>query len=310
MLRILFICAVAALVSSCGTTQTVDVAHEISSGTAALGGFRFDLARASFDRAARAAPAKSHEGRQAVLGQAVCAQHLAPVTAGGISEAVALYGALTAGDDAEAALATLHLGRICEQIDFLGDTIDLAGAREQYRTVIARWSEAPIAGEATVRLMGTYVQTLDPAQIHEGIALAQARLKSHPHDPWTGTLWQLVSETWLRPLGEKAKAVAALREAIRVGLPEPSRAWEMQWRLAQLSEDLHDTASAIAAYREIVLHYPTSGKAWEAQQAIIRLGQEPPPLRWFDTTVAEAEAEPEPEPEPEPKAKAKKASTP
>jgi hypothetical protein len=293
MIRILFICAVAALVSSCGTPPPVDVAREISSGTAALGGFRFDLARGSFDRAASAAPANSQEWRQAVLGQAVCAQHVAPVTAGGITKAVALYDSLTAGSDAEAALATLHLGRICEQIDFLGDTIDLAGAREQYRAVIARWPEAPIAGEATVRLMGTYVQTLDPVQVREGIALAEARLASHPHDPWTGTLWQLVSETWLRPLGEKTKAVAALREAIRFGLPEPSRAWEMEWRIAQLSEDLHDTTSAITAYREIVLHYPTSGKAWEAQQAIIRLGQEPPPLRWFDTTVTEAKAEQE-----------------
>ncbi len=287
MIRIFFACAVSVLICSCGTPPPIDVVQEITAGTAALGGFRFDLARQSFDRAASAAPANSVEWRQAVLGQAVCAQHIAPVTEAAITEAIALYRSLAAGSTADAALATLHLGRMCEQIDFLGDTIDLPGAREHYRAVTTRWPDAAIAGEATVRLMGTYVQTLDPAQVREGITIAEARLASHPSDPWSGTLWQLISETWQRPLGEKAKAVDALRHAVAAGLAEPSRAWEMQWRLARLSEDLQDPASAIAAYREIVLHYPTSGKAWEAQQALKRLGQEPPPLRWFDTSVAQ-----------------------
>lgn len=285
MIRFLFTSVVSVLLFSCGTPPPVDVAHEITIGTAALGGFRFDLARLSFDRAAAAAAPNSVEWRHAVLGQAVCAQHVAPVTEAGIAEAVTLYGAIAAGNADDAALATLHLGRICEQIDYLGDTIDLPKAREHYRTVVNRWPDADIAGEATLRLMGTFIQTLDPAQVREGITIGETHLAGHPKDPWAGAIWQTISETWQRPLGDETKAVAALRQAIAAGLPEPSRAWEMQWRLGHLSEKIGDKAAAIDAYREIVLHYPTSGKAWEAQQALIRLGQEPPPLRWFDTSA-------------------------
>ena len=276
-------------VSGCMAGPEKDPQALYNEGVDALTSFRFDLATTAFDQVAETAPAGSPLVVKALLGSAICAHHKAPVTASAVDRAAELYGKVIAAapTSPEAALAEFHLGRIAEQVDFIGDKPDLPAAREHYRKVIDRAPGADIAGEATFRLMGTYIQTLDPAQVKEGIAIAEARVAKFPQDPWAGALWQGMGDAWNRVLNDPRKTIECFTHALAVGLPEPTRAWEVYWCIGYLQEQLGDKDAAIKAYSEIIIHYPTSGKAWEAQIAIKRLGGDAPPLRWFDASRIE-----------------------
>jgi tetratricopeptide (TPR) repeat protein len=278
--------------SGCGSEPVKNPQTVYNEGVEALTGFRFDLATAAFDQVAETVPAGSPLQVKALLGSAICSHHKAPVTSSAVDRAVELYSKViaVAPTSPESVLAEFHLGRIAEQVDFIGDKANLAAAREHYRKVIDRDPTAVIAGEATFRLMGTYVQTLDPAQVHEGIALASARVAKFPQDPWVGALWQGMGDAWNRVLNDPRKTIECFNYALAAGLPEPTRAWEVYWCIGCLQEQLGDKDAAVKAYSEIIVHYPTSGKAWEAQIAIKRLGVEPPPLRWFDASRIEGGA--------------------
>jgi tetratricopeptide (TPR) repeat protein len=268
----------------CSGSPHPGTGDDLAVGVSQLCSYRFDQAQAAFARAAPSADPTT--SRQARLGLATCWQHATPATGATITEAENLYRELARGTDEIAALATLQLGRLAELIDYPGDRIDLPQARTWYRATIERWPESPRAGEAEFRLLGTDLQSLDPAQMRPAMARAETYLAAHPRDPWTGVIQLQLSDAYLRPLGDRAAARRWLRAAISTGLPDPNQAWQAWWRLARLSESLSDPPGAIAAYRMIILHFPTSGKCWEAQQALRRLGQEPPPLRWFDASLA------------------------
>jgi tetratricopeptide (TPR) repeat protein len=228
--------------------------------------------------------ASSTEGsaawQEAVYGQAISAQQITPGSAGRINEATQLYTLLLdkTPDSKFAPRATMNLGRILELSDYYGDGIDLEGARGWYAKAAERWANDPIASEATLRIAGTYIQTFKTEQVHQGIDLLESWLKAHPNDPLASAMLQYAGDTYYYPLRQYDKALACYVKVDELGWMDDSNKGASYWRMARLADRfVHDRELAIRYYTKIITDTPTSGKAYESQEALKRLGVADPP---------------------------------
>lgn len=268
------------------------VAEVLAEASQGLSRFTFDWPRAGFREARGRAAAPGPEWQQATYGLAVCLHHHAPATPAAIAEAATLYRELVARapDSPFTPRALVHCGRIAELGDFRDDVIDLATARACYRDVMRRWPEQPIAGEAALRLAASHATRAEPAEVAHGVAGLRAWLAAHPDDPLAAAMEQWIGDACLHVLGDLPAALAAYRAADRRGLVWRGREAIVWWRMAVIAERLGDRAGAIAAYRRICTDAQTSGKAFEAQLALARLGEAPPPLTAFGALARPAPA--------------------
>ena len=279
-------CCIALIVLACAgcgdQAKTLDANAEIAAGTEQCLRYNFDLAAGNFTRARAASAPGSAEYAQATLGLAVAIHHKVPLNAKRINEqAVPLYEEAFAkgGTSLVAARAALSRGRAAEERDEKDDPVDLDTARTWYQKVIDGWAGEAIAGEATLRLAESYIQTLKPDDVRKGVTLAEARATSHPTQPWSGSLWQQAGDACWIILHDRDNAIRCLVKAEQAGLPDPARGWITIWRVATLAEDAGQKDLAIEHYRNIVIKFPSSGKAWEAQERLRALGVEPPTIR-------------------------------
>jgi hypothetical protein len=274
--------AVSMALGACGGGKKADPKAEIASGVDLSLRYSFDVAEEHFARARAASEPGSEAWLEATLGLAVSLHHKVPLSARRTNEQAApLYEEVFAkgGRSLLGARAALNRGRIAEERDEKDDPIDATTAAIWYGKVIDGWPDDPVAGEATLRAAACHIQTLDPAQVRRGIALAEARAAARPAELWAGSLWQLAGDTWWTVLFNRSESIRCLLKAQEAGLPDPSRAWITAWRIASLAEDDARPEIAIAQYRTVITKYPASGKGWEAQQRLIALGVTPPPMR-------------------------------
>jgi tetratricopeptide (TPR) repeat protein len=252
----------------------------LESATAELAVYNFRGARKLFEQAL----AESGDRAEALFGLAVCLQHVVPTTRENIAAATELYERVSARapESHLAARALLNLGRIRELRDYFGDEPDLPGARERYAAVVARWPEEAIAHEATLRLAGTYLQTFDPAQVRTGIAVLKEWLGKHPRNPLAAAMWEYAGDAHYFPLREYREALACYRRADELGLLLRGKEGPVYWRMAVIADrHLNDRAVAIEYYTKIITKTPTSGKAYESQLALQRLGAPVPQIALF-----------------------------
>lgn len=274
--------AVLALVGCGGPAKPVDAKAEIAAGAEQCLRYSFDVAAADFTRARAIATPGSEEWLQATLGLAVALHHEVPLSAKRISEEAApLYEeAFTKGGRSlVAARAAIGRGRVAEERDEKDDPVDIDTARLWYQKVVDGWPEDPIAGEATLRLAESYIQTLEPELARKGAELAEARATAHPAEAWAGSLWQQAGDAWWIVLQDRDQAIRCLMKAEEAGLPDPARGWITLWRIATLAEAGGKRDIAIEHFRNIVIKFPSSGKAWEAQEHLRAFGVEPPVMR-------------------------------
>ncbi len=241
-----------------------------------------------FDSAMKQAEHGSDPWQQAVLGKAICAHHMTPCTKENIDEATALYRMLVTEcpNGKYTPRAMMHLGRIDELVDYyIGgkpETVDLPGARKWYEKVVQNWPDDPIAGEATLRIAGTYIQTFDEAQVRQGTSILESWLKDHPNDPLASAMWQYLGDTYFFPIANYSRAVACYRKADDLGLILQGRKGTVYWRTAVLADRyLHDRDTAVLYYTKIIEQAPNSGKGYESQLALNRLGAPAPEIRMF-----------------------------
>lgn len=257
--------------------------------------YSFDRARPLFNAAREQAQPNSPEWIQATFGAAVCAQHVMPASANTIAEAEELFNAVIKADPASdyAARATMNLGRIAELVDFKDDPSDLEKARAHYRRVIDAWPGKEIADEATLRLAATYVQTYDQKQVREGIAILEKHLAAAPANPLASAMWQYVGDAYFNPLEDYKAALAAYENCDRLGWMQKGREGPMYWRIAVIADrklEPPDRATAVRYYTKIIKETPTSGKAYESQLALKRLGAPVPEIELFTAPSASAPA--------------------
>lgn len=249
-----------------------------------LAQFTFDVPQPLFRAALARSTVGSDEWAHAAFGLATCRLYASPVNADAVSEAHTLFADLLskAPTSRFAPNACIALGRIAEQSDFYQDPIDLPGARARYQEVIAKWPELPIAGEATLRLAGTYASTNTAEDARTAITTLQDWLKLHPQDPLASAMWQFMGDTAYLRLTDHTKALPFYVTADELGLPSKTKAWKIHWRIAQIAElEAHDLPLAIRYYTKICTGSQTSGKAFEAQVALAKLGAPVPELTAF-----------------------------
>jgi tetratricopeptide (TPR) repeat protein len=278
----ILIAALGALTSAQAGEKTVDAPALIAAGVQHSLHYSFDLAEKEFAEARAATEPGSEPWLQASLGLAVALHHRVPLSAARINEqAVPLYEEVFAqgGRSLLAARAALNRGRAAQERDEQSDTVDTPTAQLWYRKVIDGWPEEPIAGEATLRLAVTYIESFEPEAVRQGIALAEARAQSRPNEIWASSLWLLAGDSWWTVMGNRPDAIRCLLRAEEAGLPDPSRAWIPVWRIACLAELENQNDVAIEHFKRIITKYPASGKGWEAQQRLRALGVEPPQIR-------------------------------
>jgi tetratricopeptide (TPR) repeat protein len=219
--------------------------------------------------------------QQVIFGMGVCHQQNTPFAEINVINADRCYRQLLkkVPDSVYAPRAIMNLGRIAEMRDFQTDEIDLVEARSWYNQVIKKWPDQPIAGEATLRLAATYIKTLQKQQIPQGIAILEKWLDTHPDDPLAAAMWQYLGDTYFFPMEQYQKSLDAYVKADRIGLLEKGRKGPVYWRMAVMAERLvKDRDRAVEYYTKIIEIVPTSGKAYESQLALKRLGAPVPPL--------------------------------
>ncbi len=235
--------------------------------------------------------------------KAVSTQHITPISQDNIDAATAMYERLlqVSPDSKYAPRATLNLGRILELRDYYEDKIDLAGARAWYEKALANWPDDPIiAGEATLRIAGTYIQTLEPEQVNKGTAVLREWLEAKEQEAkekgvhileveplaslmyyyLAGTLTYHPTNAYMdHPWHTEASNRQGLKDLLRadeIGLVQQGQEGGVYWKMSRLAHYFHDKAveagdaeeakryKQIASeyYRKQIFETPNSGKAY------------------------------------------------
>jgi tetratricopeptide (TPR) repeat protein len=268
-----------------GAEQAADpVDEKIAAACQEVAYINLEKAHALFVEAKAMAKPGSPKWDEAIFGEATCVWHLLPISRSNAEEAFKLFTQLvnTCPKGKCTPRALMSLGRILELPEDRDDPIDLPGAREWYQKVKDGWPNDPIAGEATLRIAGTYIQTYDDAQMQQGIKLLRGWLDTHPSEPLASIMWQYLADTYFFPLKDFPKALDAWEKVDALGWTEQGLQGKDYWRIATMSEKLlHNRDAAIKYYTKIIKETPNSGKFWESRLALERLGAPVPPTLQF-----------------------------
>lgn len=260
------------------------VAELLTKASTGLTQFTFDWPQPLFREALTRSTAGSDEWSHAAFGLATCRLYVNPVTEVGVAEATTLFTEILAKAPTSrfAPNACMALGRIAEQPDFYKDPADLPAGRLRYQEVMTKWPDLPMAGEAALRLAGTYATTNTPEDAKLAISTLQDWLNAHPQDPLAAAMFQFMGDTTYLRLNDKAGSLPFYLKADDLGLPSKTKAWKIHWRIAQTARfEIQDLPLAIKYYTRICTDSQTSGKAFEAQLALARLGAPVPELTAF-----------------------------
>ena len=283
------------LSASMAPAQTAEVAKLLKEAATEVSYLSFDIALPIFGDAQRLATEGSEPWQAAVFGRAICLQQIAPVTPDRISQSVALYSSLIARfpQGKYTPQSMMALGRIEELVDFLGDQPNREKAREWYEKArAASPKDSPLTHEATLRIAATHVQSYEPAQCLQAMTILEDWLKQYPNNPLASAMWQYCGETWFWPIGDEKKAVSCYLKADALGLLEEGREGPTYWRMAVLAERNGLRETAVAYYTKVITKTPTSGKAFESQLALKRMGAPVPPIELFEKRRSPATTQP------------------
>lgn len=250
-------------------------ADKIAKATEEVAYINLEKARDLYAEARAMAERGSLDWQKALLGEATCIWHLLPIRRENAEKAAQLFDELvkTAPRGPFAARAMMNLGRILELPEDRDDPVDLPGARAWYEKVANGWPNDPVAGEATLRIAGTYIQTFDKPAVQKGVELLRHWVEAHPADPLSSIMWQYLAETYFFPLQDYRRSLEAYDKVDALGWTEKGLQGRTYWRIAQMSEKLlKDRDAAIRYYTKVILEAETTGKAWESELALKRLG--------------------------------------
>ncbi len=234
----------------------------------------------AFEKAQEQAVPGSDDWIEAALGLAVCLHHRLPDTAADKQEAAERYDELiaaTAGRPVQA-LALLFRARLADQVDYFGDEPDPATALRLYDRILVDWPGTQLAHQAALYRAQLKIFAMDPATVREAIDELESWLKQHPGNGLAAQMWLLIGDARRYPLNEIEQAVAAFRQAEKVGLPETMALDAFYWKVANLAAQAGQRELAIEYYRHIISVIQRTRFAYESGLRLRQLGVEPPPL--------------------------------
>jgi tetratricopeptide (TPR) repeat protein len=256
------------------------IADKIATATQEVALINLEKARVLYGEARAMAERGSLDWQKAMLGEATCIWHQLPIARENADQAARLFDELVkaAPRGPFAARALMNLGRILEIPDDRDDPVDLPGARAYYQKVADGWPNDAIAGEATLRIAGTYIQTFDKPAVEKGVVILRHWVETHPDDPLASIMWQYLAETYFFPLQDYRRSLEAYDKVDALGWTENGLQGRTYWRIAQMAERfLKDRDAAIRYYTKIIVESQSTGMAWESRLALKRLGAPLPP---------------------------------
>ncbi|NQU40424.1 MAG: hypothetical protein HQ523_10765 [Lentisphaerae bacterium] len=254
-----------------------------------------DMRRASLTaaRAVKAHPKGSPEWTTATLCLAVSLHHRQPDIKRDKEKAAALYDELIASQVPPPALplAMIMRGRLADQIDYAGDTLDTATAVGLYERVMQDWPDTFFADVAIYHLTEVELSSMDAEATRVALDRLRAWLARRPNNPMAPVQWTLIGTSSFRPpLEDYAGAIEAFEKAIAIGLPEQIPLDAIYWRMGGIAEKSGTNDKAIQFYRKIITEVARSSFGFEAQLRIRALGGDPPEL--IDPFAETVEARP------------------
>jgi tetratricopeptide (TPR) repeat protein len=270
-----------------------DLTDQLQTGSQQIIMLDFSNALTTFRAAVAVAPASGAQAAEARFGLAVALQNLASVTPAQIAEAKQLYNDVIALAPASgwALRAMMNLGRI-EDLGYNSQPARLLAARAWYEKARTAAAGGELAGEATLRIMGTYMQSYDAEQTRQGIAVGMAFMAQYPQHSYNAAIWEYIGDRqlWLK---DYRACVDAYQKAIALGLVAADRPEGIYWRIARIAEvHLKDRELAVEFYTRHIVETPASGWAYESQLALRRLGAPVPEIKLRLAVTTQAATQP------------------
>ena len=274
LLAILCGAALAARSPAAGPTDRLDAAWD------EIGYMNFRGTSDTFRDARKRAEPGSPAWLEASLGYALSLQHRAPDVRSDKEEAAAIYDELLSRTDGNPLqpLILLLRARLEDQIDYYGDVVRPEAARAYYEKLIADWPDSPLVHRAALYRAQLDVFRMTPEAAERGIREMRAWLEAHPANPLASLQWMLIGHAAMYPVEEPARALEAFLAAERVGLPKHTQLDTFFWLVAQLAREAGRPAVSARFLRRIIVEQPRSNFAYEAQQRLLEMGEEAPPL--------------------------------
>ncbi len=245
----------------------------------------FERAGELYDQVLAKVPAGSPQWEEALFGRGMCAQQHVPLSAESIALAQRLYRQLLdqKPDSRFAPRVLMNLGRIEEMVDYYPDQPHLPEARIWYEKVATGWPDTPIGSEAALRSAACLIQSYQPANARAGVEYLRLWLAAHGKNALASAMWQYMGDTYFQQFSDWSAAVDCYIKAVEAGLIEKGREGMLYWRMAVVAERAKRPEVAITYYTKIIKEAPTSGKAYQSQLALARLGATVPRIELFDT---------------------------
>lgn len=167
---------------------------------------------------------------------------------------------------------------LADKIDYFDDKPDPGTAHKLYQEIISDCKDEMLRNLAFLALSQSEVFSMDDARAEAACTKLEEWLKQHPNNPLAASQWALLGDARLYPLKDKAKAVAAYRQADAAGIPDQESKSKIYWKIANLSMDTGDRVTSAEFCRKIIVSLKRSAFGYEAQQMLKKMGEEAPPL--------------------------------
>lgn len=288
------VAAAALLQAGVAWSQTPDLQKKLDEATTEVTYMSFENALRMYKDILPLTAEGSEQWQQAVFGAAVSSQHSMPASAATCAESERLYLLLIEKTPKSkyAPRAMMNIGRLAELVDYSDDVSDRVKAREWYAKAANAGKGTELEAEAAFRIAATYVQTYEKEQVLKGIDMLRSYVVQHPKEPLATAMWQYMGDAYFYPLEDYRNSLDCYKKADALGLLEEGREGPIYWRMAIMADrHVKDRDTAIEYYKKIIIKTPTSGKAYEAQLALKRLGVEPPKIELFDIVASKENGE-------------------
>lgn len=167
---------------------------------------------------------------------------------------------------------------LADKIDYFDDKPDPGTACKLYQEIVSDCKDEMLRNLAFLALSQLEVFSMDTARAETACTALEDWLKQFPKNPLAASQWALLGDARLYPLKDKAKAVAAYRQADAAGIPDQESKSKIYWKIANLSMDIGDRATSAEYCRKIIVGLKRSAFGYEAQQMLKKMGEEAPPL--------------------------------
>lgn len=232
-------------------------------------------------------PQEDEHWPETAFGYASALWHKTPPSAELVDQARGIFESLMEAypGTSWAGASALSIARIEMLRDFPGDEENPEGAKPILRELL-ELGDTPVAHEALLRLAECYQMDFEsPESLEAARDLMVDWLAEYPENPYAASMWEQVAWIELLDFDRQRPALKAFQEAEKRGFADPSRLGVLLWRMAAIARDIGEYEEAVRVYQKIITDAPTSGRAYEAQNALREIRQTVPGMEGIHVPI-------------------------